>query len=259
MFVRDIIDAIDKTSPFCAACDWDNVGLLVGDGDWEAGHVYVALDATDEVIDHAIMAGADVIVTHHPMIFSSVKRVVGDDFVGRRIIKLIENKIALIAMHTNYDIYGMAQLAAKKLKLADTTVLDVTSEDGQNGIGRVGTTEHDFTLGEFAAFVKDVFQLSHVRYFGAFDATVKKVACTPGSGKSDIALAIAAGADTFVTGDIDHHTGIDSVAQGLNIIDAGHYGIEHIFINDEAKKLRDTFSGELTVSVEPFTEPIGIV
>lgn len=259
MQVREIIEEINKTSPFDAACDWDNVGLLVGSLDWKADSVYLALDATDEVIDHAIAAGADVILTHHPMIFSPVNRVVADDFVGRRIIKLIENHIACIAMHTNYDIYGMAKLAADRLGLQKRTPLEVTSEDGSEGIGRVGRVAGRYTLKDYAEFVRDEFGLSHVRFFGDAGAPVKVVACTPGSGKSDIGLAIAAGADTFVTGDIDHHTGIDSVAKGLNIIDAGHYGIEHIFIKDEAKKLRDAFGERLTVTVEDFSEPISIV
>ena len=90
MKVQDIIDYFEQDIPAALAMDWDNVGLLVGDRSAEVHKIYVALDVTDEVIDHAIAADADMIVSHHPMIFSSVSSVVADNFIGARIMKLIQ-------------------------------------------------------------------------------------------------------------------------------------------------------------------------
>ncbi len=266
MKVRDVLDVINKRSPFSAACDWDNVGLLVGDADWEVRRVYLALDATDQVIAHAVEKGADLLVTHHPMIFSPMKRIVADDFTGRRVISLIENHIAYIAMHTNYDVFGMADAAGERMGLLDAAALECMETPelpdgcaGQQGIGRVGRLERPLPLRDYAAVIRDTFGLSHVRYFGADDCRIETVAVCPGSGKSVIGLAIEAGADVLVTGDIDHHSGIDAVAQGLCIIDAGHYGIEHIFIEDQRAYLEKCLGQNIEIFTEPFAEPIGVV
>lgn len=268
MQIKDVIQLLDAHSPERAACDWDNVGLLVGDAGRGLNGIYVALDATDQVIDHAIEKGANLIVTHHPMIFSGMKRIVADDFTGRRIMRLTEEKISLYAMHTNFDIYGMAELAAKKMQLSDIEPLDVCGEDDGKpvGIGSVGMvapevilpkrteeSDHSLRLKDYAAFIRDTFGLSCVKVFGNPDAPVCRVAVCPGSGKSDIDTAIEKGADTYVTGDIDHHSGIDANMKGLSIIDAGHYGIEHIFIEYMTTLLRQ--KTDVPVEAEPFGEP----
>ena len=113
----DIIGRLEELSPPKFAEEWDNVGLLVGRKEKDINNIYIALDATDDVIDRAITLGADMIITHHPMIFSSIKKINSDDFVGRRILSLIRHDINLYAMHTNFDVMGMADAAADEMKL----------------------------------------------------------------------------------------------------------------------------------------------
>ena len=259
MKVKDIQAILDKHSPERAACGWDNVGLLVGDAEAEVNRIYVALDATDEVIAHAIESECEMIVTHHPMIFSGMKRVVMSDFTGRRVMDLISHGIALYAMHTNFDIYGMADLAARKLGLDECEPLEVTGEDvdGMQGIGRVGKLAESMRLKAFAEDVRDIFGISHVRVYGDLSERVRVVAVCPGSGKSDIDEAIAKGADVYVTGDIDHHSGIDANMKGLNVVDAGHYGIEHIFIEYMKRYLKGQTEAE--IFTEPYGEPYVVV
>ncbi len=259
MKVRDVQRLLDRHSPEHAACDWDNVGLLVGDADMEVDRIYVALDATDEVIAHAIESKCEMIVTHHPMIFSGLKRVVTSDFTGRRVMDLVTHGIALYAMHTNFDIYGMADLAARKLGLTDCEPLEVTdeNEEGAQGIGRVGFLPERQRLRAFAESVRDAFGISHVRVFGDLSERVRRVAICPGSGKSDIDEAIAKDADVYVTGDIDHHSGIDANMKGLCIIDAGHYGVEHIFIEYMKGYLEGQTDAE--IFTEPFSEPYTVI
>jgi dinuclear metal center YbgI/SA1388 family protein len=283
MKINELIEILDKQSPRSEALDWDNVGLLVGDENREVKTVYIALDATDKVIENAIRAKADLILTHHPMIFSGMKRIVASDFTGRRVMRLIEHGIAVYAMHTNFDIYGMAQLAEARLGLRDADVLDVVSGspirrsrishgatdwpptngrghflsgygETEQGIGRVGFLADSISLGEYAGQVRDIFGLSHVRVFGDEDTEVYRVAVCPGSGKSVVDTAVEADADVLVTGDIDHHTGIDSVMKGMAVIDAGHYGIEHIFVEYMAGFLSEN-AGELKVYTHPGEEP----
>ena len=104
MLCRDVMNVIEKEYPLNYALSWDNVGLLVGRDDKEVKKIYIALDATDEVIDEAVKNGADMLITHHPMIFSPIKKIHNLDFVGGRILKLIQNDISYYAMHTNYDV-----------------------------------------------------------------------------------------------------------------------------------------------------------
>ena len=120
MECKKVIEILEKQSPKSYACDWDNVGLLVGREDKEIQKIYIALDATDEAIEEAIANGADMLLTHHPMIFKGMKRVTQEDFIGRRIIRLIQNDMVYYAMHTNFDVMGMADLAADYLGISDT-------------------------------------------------------------------------------------------------------------------------------------------
>lgn len=233
MQFNDVMKVLEAHSPLGMAKDWDNVGLIAGRREKEVQSVCLAVDATDEVIETAIEEKADMLLTHHPLIFRSIKRVNTDDFIGRRLVKLLQNDITYVAMHTNFDVCGMADAAADKIGMKDTAVLDVTfEEDGRTeGIGRIGSFDCPMTARECALKVKEAYGLSAVRLFGAPEKRIVKAALCPGSGKSVIDTAIALSADVLITGDIDHHEGIDAVAQGMNIIDAGHYGIEKIFVN----------------------------
>ena len=261
MLCREIMQVIEASYPRKAALDFDNVGLLAGRSDKEVERVYLALDATDAVIDRAIRAGADMLITHHPLIFSAVKKVTDEDFITRRVIKLIRNDISYYAMHTNYDVLGMAELSEKILGIKDTEVLDVTmeNENGKTeGIGRIGSLEKPMTLEECWVYVKHRLKLGSLKVFGDMGLNVSRMAVSPGSGKSAIAAALQKGADVLVTGDIGHHDGLDAVEQGLAVIDAGHYGTEYIFIDDMKRFLNDKLP-VLDVITDPVIHPFQVI
>ena len=257
MKAYELTSWLEKKYPSDAAEDWDNVGLLAGDDTNEISHVFLALDLTIE-------DGADMIITHHPMIFSGIKKINNHSFTGRKILTLIQKGIVYYAMHTNYDVLGMADLSADYTKMHDTTVLSITEErEGEvQGFGRVGKLPREMTLREYAQLVKESLKLNDVKVYGNLDSMVKCAAVCTGSGKSMIKDVIKAGADVYVTGDIDHHTGIDTVAQGLALIDAGHYGTEYVFIPylfTISKKHLSTFLlgytiiGTILLSISPCT------
>ncbi len=229
----EIIDKLEALSPTEFAEEWDNIGLLAGRRDKEVRTVYIALDATDAVIGEAVRLGADLLLTHHPLIFKKMSRVNTDDFIGRRVCELIRNDISYYAMHTNFDVMGMADAAADELSLKDRRVLDVTYEDdiSKEGCGRVGELKDSMRVEALAGLVKEKFHVPNVRVFGDLDSPVRTVAGMAGFGGGFIQDALAASADAMITGDVGHHEGIDAVAQGLAVIDAGHYGIEKLFIS----------------------------
>ena len=266
------------------------MGLLVGSRKKEIHRIYVALDATDETIQEAVSAGADMLLTHHPLIFKGIKNVNAEDFIGRRVIELVRHDMAYYAMHTNFDISGMADLAAERMQLTDTRVLQVTGFSGEVpeklkkggaggltcpegkidpetaaaiGIGKVGNLPREMTLKKCAEYVKQVFDVDMVRVFGNLDGTapeertspavrtVFRAAICPGSGKSVINDALKAGAQVLITGDIDHHEGIDAVARGMAVIDAGHYGLEKIFIPYMKQYLEERLPEVEVIAREP--------
>ncbi len=258
MLCRDIMKVIEATYPRHAALEWDNVGLLVGRTEKEVKKIYVALDATDEVIEQAVAANADMLITHHPLLFSPLKKITDEHFIGNRVVKLLQHDISYYAMHTNYDVCGMADISAAILGLDEAETLEVTDKESMEGIGRVGDLSSPMSLQECGEFIKEKFQLDSVKVFGDLSSTVQRVAICPGSGKGMTELALEKNADVLVTGDIGHHEGIDAVAQGLAIIDAGHYGLEHIFIEDMANYLRKNVEG-IVVETHEITHPFQVI
>ena len=139
MQCKEIMEIIETVYPKEAALSFDNVGLQAGRSNKEVKRIYLALDATKEVIQAAKDSQADMLITHHPLIFSPLKSVTDGDFISRRILELIQSDISYYAMHTNYDVLGMAGLAERILGLGDARVLDVTGEiDGRKASGASG-------------------------------------------------------------------------------------------------------------------------
>ena len=250
---KEIYSILQEHFPDGAALSWDNVGLLCGRMDREIKKIYVTLDADMKSVERAAALGADLILTHHPLIFSAVKRINEGDYLGERLLKIIENHMACYAMHTNYDVLGMAELAGNMFELKDAAVLDETFEqEGRaEGIGRVGCLKETVSLEQCCELVKTKLLLDSVKVFGDLKSPVKRIAVSPGAGKSEIANAVSKGADVLITGDIGHHEGLDALAQGLMIIDAGHYGTEYIFIEDMKEFLK-----KHVPKVEIITAPI---
>lgn len=241
MMSHALIKAFEELAPLSLAEEWDNCGLLIGLKDKEINRVYIALDATDDVVTDAIEKEVDLLLTHHPLIFKSLKTITEKEFVGRRLIQLIQNEVNYYSMHTNFDVAVMADLAADYLRLSQKEVLEKTDE--VHGSGKIGLLPSEMELQELCEYVKKVFSLEHVKVFGNTNKKLQKVAIMPGSGKSYIKNAVRSQVDVMITGDIDHHDGIDGVAQGLVIIDAGHYGIEHIFVEYMKQFIEDRFVG----------------
>lgn len=229
MKCSEITKKLETLSPPKYACEWDNVGLMAGSGEDEIESVLVTLDCDERAIDYAISNSIDLIVSHHPLIFGGLNKVNDSSLTGKRVLKLIRSGIDVYSMHTNFDIKGgMAELAAKMLGMENPQILEETC-DGE-GLGRWDVFPKN-TVGSWADKVKDCFGLPNVSVFGDLQRQVTKVAIAPGSGKDAVSRAVRLGVELIVTGDVGHHTGTDAVACGCSVIDAGHYGIEHIFID----------------------------
>lgn len=257
MLCGDIIKLLEVLAPPEYALEWDNVGLLVGDRNKEVKKILVAVDATDKVCNYAIHNSVDMIITHHPVIFSKINRINSDTILGKKLLSLIKADISCFAMHTNYDTKGgMAKNAADMLGLKNSTVLEETVNG--EGIGRVGLLDKKETVLEVAQSVKKIFDLKNVIIYGDTQQEVDKIAVSPGSGKSVIVTSVKQGAECLITGDIGHHEGIDAVEMGINIIDASHYGIEKIFMNYIYNYLKE-YCSEVEIQILDTGVPFEVV
>lgn len=249
MQCREIIKKLEQLSPREYACTWDNVGLLVGREEKEVHTIMIALDASKEVIDYAVKEKVDMLITHHPMIFSAIKQVNGEGFTGEKVLTLAEHGISYYAMHTNFDtIGGMAELAAgeRYLNLSDTSPI-VCGEDGKVGMGRFGKLPVPMTAEEAASYVKERFRIPFVMLYQRKEEAGRifdRIAVMPGSGKSEMQTVREQGYSLYLTGDFGHHEGLDAMDMGLSVIDATHYGLEHIFISFLGDFLREMLKGE---------------
>lgn len=265
--VSMITEKLEQLAPKAAACDWDNPGLLVGRSDREVSRIYVALDASCAIVDAAIDAGCDLIVTHHPIIFRGVKSINDQSALGLKLLDLIRNDVSVFSMHTNFDSCpgGMADIVCAALGLRKTGLMEPTGflpKDTQNGAAeglqlRVVETEGDvnpdaygigftaelpelLSAAELAARVKACFGLPFVQYYDA-GMPIRRIACCPGSGRGELKEVLSLGVDAFLSGDMGHHEGLDLCEEGISLLDAGHYGLEHIFVHYIAEFLRTQF------------------
>jgi len=217
--VSDMERLVGEIAPYELAEEWDNVGLLVGRARAEVSRVLVALDLTDGVVKEAKALGAELIVTHHPVMMSARRRMTDADREGRLLLDLAQAGIAHIAAHTNLD--------AAKGGVNDVLMQLMGAENVRGeGVVRVGDLPEGTT---FAALCERAEKKLHaaVRAYGAGDTVVRCLGCCSGAGSSEIGDAAALGADCFITGEVKHHIALDAMDMGVCIMEAGHFETEN--------------------------------
>lgn len=218
MTVQHIYDFINERAPFETQVAYDNSGLLVGDPAREVTGVHFALDVTHAVIDEAVASGANLIVTHHPLMFSPVKRLVETNHESRLLCRLIREGISLISAHTNLD------QAPGGINDVLASVLGLTNVVGE-GFLRVGDLPEPTTAAGLAAHI--MIRLNDaVRLMGDENAAVTRVGLCSGSGSDEWPQAAAMGAQAFITGEVKHHHALEAADSGVVIIEAGHHATE---------------------------------
>lgn len=236
--VTHIYDAIDRLAPFWLTMDFDNTGILVGDRNREIACALLALDCTPAVVEQARQLGAQLIITHHPVIFHPLKRVNEDAVV----YQLIRSDIAVISAHTNLDIAqgGVNDALASAIGLRDCRGLELLNEQTGAWLGRIGTLPEPLSPEAFAAHIKACLNASSIK-FSAAPRAIRTVALCSGSGADCLDAAISAGADALLTSEVKQHEYLAAAAAGISIFDAGHFDTEDIVI----EPLRDYLAKEI--------------
>ena len=251
MKVKDIISTIESFAPLSIQERWDNSGLCVGSPEDEVHSVLLGLDCTPELVDEAIACGADMIVTHHPLIFSGLKNISPENMVGAAVIKAIKAGISIYAAHTSADkvLAGVSGAMAARLGLTDVEILD---EDGDGtGLGVVGNLPEPLPAEEMTRLVKEKFGLKVLKSSRPLEGMISRVAMCGGSGRSLIGAAMKSGAQLYVSGDISYHDFFTE--KGFMIMDIGHYESEIEIVDilfSLIKKKFPTFAVRITQNMQ---------
>ena len=222
--VTELYNYLEGLFPKTFSCDWDNDGLMLApDPDREVVRVLCTLDVTEEAVKYAIDNNFDVIISHHPMIFKPMKALNFTDPLSRKIFRLIEHKISVMSFHTRLDAApgGLNDMFAKLLGLTDVVPLEADGE----AIGRIGTLPTALGCTDFAMNVKKKLQAERVLY-ATSSGVVSRVAICGGAGKDFVKAAKAAGADSYLTGELSYNLMEDADVIGLNLFEAGHFHTE---------------------------------
>ena len=228
--VADVVDVMEKLAPPSLAEEWDNVGLLVGNPEREVTKIIVMLDLDEQGLSEALDAGADMIVTHHPFIMSKLSAV-----TDPVILKIIENKISVLSMHTNLD----SACEGVNRVLAETVGLYDIEETELEGFVTFGGNVDKCTLGEFIRNVKNALGVETLRYVGEKTDLVSRVCVVGGAGSDFIPAVSDAGFDVFLTADLKYHQAQLADKIGLCVIDAGHFETENPVIYKVARYLTE--------------------
>ena len=240
--LRAVVAALERLYPLDTALSWDRVGLVTGDLDQPVSLVYFAVDPTLGVIDEARAAGAELLLTHHPLLLRGVHSVATTSAKGASVTSLIVNDMALYVAHTNADVAspGVCDALASACALVDVEPLEGV---GGTGLGRVGSLVRPQTLREFVQHLDTVLPQAAggIRVAGAADALVRRVAVVGGAGDDMFDAVRASGADVYVTADLRHHPALEAREEARGgtpyLVDAGHWATEWLWLESARSEL----------------------
>ena len=254
--LRELQAAIEDLWPAAGAESWDSVGLVSGDPDAVVEHVHLAVDAVPDTAREAVEAGADLLLTHHPLLLRGVTTIAESTYKGSVLATLVRGGCALVAAHTNADVVttGTSAVLADRIGLTEQRPLD-PGADPATGIGRVGGLPEATTLGALARKLVDLLPptATGVRVSGDFDQPVRTVALCAGAGDSLLGHPAVLAADVYVTSDLRHHPASEFREQALlgggpALIDTSHWATEWLWLDVAAEQLRRAAGVRVTVS-----------
>ncbi len=229
MKLNELAGIIEEFSPLDLQESWDNCGFQVRLGNPEISRILVAMEINGSVIDEAIEKQVQVIVTHHPMLFSPIKHVDDSNFIENYIVRLIQAGISVYSSHTSLDrcIGGNNDYLAKLLHLRDVELM----KEDSSGFCRVGYVDGDCTVLEYIRQISSWLNLpqNYFQFAGELTDRVNKVGICTGAGGDFLTNAWDAGCDLFITGDVKYHLAQSARELGINLLDLGHFGSEYIF------------------------------
>jgi len=239
--INDVINIMKKIAPENLKESYDNVGFMIGDRNNEVTKILVALDCTLQVIDEAKTIGAELILTHHPLLFKRPKSITTDTLQGKKIINLIKSDIALYSSHTNWDSVkdGLNDEFVNLLGFKESKIIEKNPLDPTAGVGRIVELKEDITIEEIINIIKDKFNLENLRFSGELNKRVRTIALVNGSGEDYLQSAYELGAEVIITSDTTYHFVSDYEEMGFSVIDIGHFNSEWPLMMELSKRIKE--------------------
>lgn len=231
--ILDIMQAIDHMAPFSTAMPWDNSGLLVGSPATEVTGCILALDVTKEAISLAKQKGANLLITHHPAIFTPVRSLSPNDIP----YQLIQNGLSLLSAHTNLD---LAKEGVNAALAATLSLSDLEPFANADHIGLTGILPQAFSPRELALFLKERLHAIQVEFTGGRES-IRRIAIVSGAGGDYLSDALRSQADAYVTGEVKHNIWIDAIHANYPLFAAGHHATEAVVLKPLQEKLQRHF------------------
>lgn len=261
MTVSDIIAHIEALAPPHTALDWDNVGLQLGAATDPCHALLICLEVTPAVADEAARLGADLIVAHHPLIFSPLTALRTDRPIGALIRRLLEDDACVYVAHTNLDAAPEVGTTAALAAALDIDRFRPLISEGEVHIGAVANLPERPSIDDLLALIRRRLQPARVTVVGETARSIETLALMPGSGGDAVGPAAGAGAGALICGDLKHHDALDALALGLTVIDATHYATERPVVAALAGYLRGRLPADLPVHesavvTDPFAAPV---
>ena len=252
----EITRFLDAFAPKTLAEDWDNVGLLVGDPTQKIRNIMTCLTVTPPVVEEAVAGKTDLIVSHHPCPFRSLKRITPDTTTGRMLLQLIRSGIAVYSPHTAFDSAeaGINQLLAEGLKL--TEIGPLVEIENAGGAGRTGRLTPSMPLGDLLQRLKSFLKIETVAYVGSLDQPIERVATACGAADSFLDEAVKANCHCMVTGESRFHTCLEAEAQDVALLMPGHFSSERFAVEYLAEKLTTEFGDTRIWAAKKERDPI---
>ncbi|MCP4668220.1 MAG: Nif3-like dinuclear metal center hexameric protein [Deltaproteobacteria bacterium] len=244
--LKSILVLLEKIAPSRLAESWDNPGLQVGSYVHEIGKIYIALDPTLDALRSAHKREAQMLLTHHPLVFGPLKQLDIHAYPGNVIAEAITKEISVVTLHTNLDVAkgGINDILADLLDLQEVEILKETDGMEGVGLGRIGKLPGENTLQGVVERVKRILGRDNLKVVGREDARVGRLAVVGGSGGSLVSLAFEKGADLLLTGDTGYHHALEAEALGIALIDGGHFHTENTAFRIFGERLKALVAAE---------------
>jgi len=239
-----VLGVLEEIAPSHTAESWDNPGLQIGYLSQEVGKIFISLDPTLKSLRKAVKRNAQLLLTHHPLIFNPISSLNRDHYPGDVIFEAIEQGVSIVAAHTNLDSArgGINDGLADLFGLQEVGGLEERSDLNEGGLGRIGDLPEPVRLGEVTERIKAILGAERIGVVGRKDRRIKRIAVVGGAGGGMVALASKKGAQLLITGEVRHHEALEAEALGMALIEAGHFQTEKPALKPFANHLRNRFS-----------------
>ena len=240
--LKAILEVLEEIAPSRAAEEWDNPGLQVGHLSQEIEKIFISLDPTLKAVRKAFKRNAQLLLTHHNLIFRPLSSVDQQIYPGDVISEALDKGISIVSAHTNLDVVqgGINDILADLLGLQEVEVLEDRNELGIDGagLGRIGTLPSPLKLAQMTKKVKETLGTERVKVVGQKNRRIGRVALVGGAGGALVSLASKKGADLLITGDVRHHEALEAESLGLALVDGGHFYTEKAALRPFGDRLK---------------------